>query len=600
MSRIWNRIRGRFGIRRLRTRLALGYMAACFVPLAMMTAVIYAYAAGQLHQSAMEFAEIYTSQLTESLDAQYDEYDRITKSILYDQALLEALTGSARDTVSGKAELKYQIRRLLMKVKTLQPRLNNVMFLTAEGEVITYNDHNLVAAEEGVRESEWAGRILGSEETLMFSEAHPQDYLIGNTDTRVVTVSRKIYDYNSRYLGVLLMDQKPEDLIVLGSAFEGRGNRYRIRINISNAGGLGVYDSAAGEAADGLPEPESTDRDNIVYTRESRKTRMEIQVLIPRGRLLMRVSLVRGAVAAGFLGSVLLMLATALLISRSINRPIRVIRTRMAEAEQGNYQEIRYRSSTEELMELIGSYNHMILRIRRLIQDVYMAQIKQKNAEYAALQTQINPHMLYNTLEAIRMNALMSGADGTAEEIKTLSRLFRSVLKRDRQAHTLADELEYARTYLQIQNIRKQDMFLLETEVPEELLGVAVIPVILQPLIENSIRHGFRGYRQPLHILIRGERSGAGGILLSVTDDGKGMTEEEVLRRNAKLLTPADAQGLPEGEEEPPADDGHGIGLENIRDRLRLYYGPEAYVKFSLDPEGRMRVGMLIPRKETR
>lgn len=602
MKRVIERLRSRFGFRRLGTRLVLGYMAACFIPLAVMTTVIYGYAAEQLHQSALEFAEIYTSQIMDGLDAQYDEYDRITKSILYDQQLLEALTDSARDTVSGKAELKYQIRRLLMKVKTLQPRLCNVLFLTADGEAVVYNDHNLLAEEERILGTEWAERILNSEETLMFSEAHAQDYLIGNPETRVVTVSRKIFDYNSRYLGVLMMDLYPRDLINLGEAFEGGSSRYRVRINISSTNGLGIYDSesAAGEnAADWNPDAESLRRDHLIYTRETRKTNMVIRVVIPRGQLLMRISLVRTAVIAGFLGSLVLMLGLSVLMSRSINRPIQTIRRQMTEAERGNYQEITLQTGTEELTELIGSYNHMILRIQRLIQDVYLAQIKQKNAEYTALQTQINPHMLYNTLEAIRMNAVMNGADETAEEIKTLSRLFRSVLQQNGQAHTLADEVEYARTYLQIQNIRKRDMFVLSTEIPEEMLKEPVIPVILQPLIENAIRHGFRGYRYPLHIRIRGERTETGDLLLSVTDDGRGMTDEEILRQNAKLE--ASPEDLREKEREHPEqpespDDGHGIGLENIRDRLRLYYSRAAWIRFLRDPEGMLRVEMLIPR----
>ncbi len=264
----------------------------------------------------------------------------------------------------------------------------------------------------------------------------------------------------------------------------------------------------------------------------------------------------------------------------------------MLEAERGNYQVISFRGGTEETEELIESYNHMIRQINDLIHDVYLAQIEQKNAQYTALQTQINPHMLYNTLEAIRMNAMMSGADETAEMIKILSKMFRSVLSQDIERHTLGDELEYAGTYLQIQNIRKQDMFSLETEIPPELPAQPVIPVILQPLIENSIRHGFRGYQHPLHIRIKGERTEEGGIRLTVSDDGKGMTEAEIEERNRELAAGEAAGSLPSPD--PRGDDGHGIGLENIRDRLRLYYGEKAGVRF-VKTEGGCGVELYIP-----
>ena len=599
-------IRKKIRYRKISTKMTVSFLAACIFPLVIAAVVVYTYSARQLHLSALEFAEVFTSQIIENLDSRYNEFDRTTKSILYDSDILNALTGSEDESISGRAEKNFQVRRLLMKVKTLQPDLCNVMFFMNSGDTITFNDYGLSVDEKTLAKEDWLSGILSSGETLKFSELHEQDYLIGRKKTLVVTISRKIYDYHHNYLGILLMDLEADRLLVLSDAFSGSRNSYNIRINVSSLNGLPVYDSdlAAGLknmeaviAEAGRMIPEQAGRDYIVYTQQTEKTSLTVNVVIPRGQLLMRIGAVRTMTVAALAIGVLLVLLISALLGRSLSRPMQAIRTQMSEAEQGNYQALVYSTDTEEMGELIDSYNHMIARIEELIEDVYLAQIKQKNAQFVALQTQINPHMLYNTLEAIRMKAMMRGADDVAEMIKILSKMFKSVLNQN-GSHTIADELDYARTYLQIQNIRKQDMFSLTVDVPRELYEVPVIPVIIQPVIENSIRHGFRGFSHPLHIRVAGMRDGEGAIHLLVSDDGRGMSAEEIRKKNEELLQGGfSREFLDPGATEEGSADGHGIGLENIRDRLKLYYGEKACVRFSLTGEGCLQVELCIPEK---
>ncbi len=610
------RIRGKLRLRKLTARLVFGYLLSSFIPLIILTVTIYAVSSRQLQLSAMEFATATTSQIIENLDAQYDEYDRITKSLLYDRELLTALTKTEDITVSGRAERNEQLRMLLMKVKTLQPRLVNVMFLMTTGEILTYNEQGLVVRKELLTGAEWMQRILRSEETIQFSEVHDQHYLVGRIQTQVITVSRKIYDYHHHYVGILLMDLDAGDLFTLGEEFAATRSRYNMRINVSSINGLPVYDS---NMAAGLISPEELAAqlssgelawdtgDAVVYTQQSLKTNLLVRVVIPRSQLLTRISLVRAVAAGAFLLCLLMIVLFSLFLSHSLNRPIQLIRKRMSDAEQGNYQEIALRPSTEELCDLVDSYNHMIFRIRCLIEDVYVAEIRQRDAQYLALQTQINPHMLYNTLEAIRMKAMMQGADDVADMVKILSRMFRSVLSQGSgQTHTLSDEIEYARTFLQIQNIRKPDMFFLSVEIPDSLMSIPVIPVVIQPVVENAVRHGFRGLAYPLHIRIRGKRD-ADGLTLSVSDDGKGMTPEAIRDRNRELMEEriagADQDIRPDST--APEED-HGIGLINVRDRLKLYYGEKAGIRFSRVPDSDpsaeyayvLTVELFIPEKK--
>ncbi len=394
-------VRKKLRFRKLTAMLVFGYLLSSFIPLIILTVAIYTASSRQLHLSALEFATATTSQIIENLDAQYDEYDRITKSVLYDRELLTALTETEDITVSGRAERNDQIRQLLMKVKTLQPRLVNVMFLMTTGEVVTYNEQGLTVRDEFLTGADWMMRILDSDQTLQFSEVHDQHYLVGRIQTQVITVSRKIYDYHHHYVGILLMDLNAGDLFTLGKDFAATRSRYNMRINVSSANGLPVYDSdmAAGlisprELAAELSMPDYSwdNGDAVVYTQQSSKTNLLVHVVIPRGQLLTRISLVRAVAGGAFLLCLLIIVVFSLLLSRSLNRPIQMIRKQMSDAEEGNYQEIAFQPSTEELRDLVYSYNHMIFRIRSLIEDVYEAEIRQRDAQYLALQTQINPH----------------------------------------------------------------------------------------------------------------------------------------------------------------------------------------------------------------
>ncbi len=205
------------------------------------------------------------------------------------------------------------------------------------------------------------------------------------------------------------------------------------------------------------------------------------------------------------------------------------------------------------------------------------------------------------------MKAMMQGADDVADMVKILSRMFRSVLSQGKnRTHTLADEIEYARTFLQIQNIRKPDMFFLSVEIPDSLMSIPVIPVVIQPVVENAVRHGFRGLAYPLHIRIRGEKSES-GLHLFVSDDGKGMTAEEIREKNRLLLEKRIPGAYPDSVPDGGArDDDHGIGLVNVRDRLKLYYGKHARISFSGESEAGAPAGntycltveLFIPEKK--
>ena len=337
-------------------------------------------------------------------------------------------------------------------------------------------------------------------------------------------------------------------------------------------------------------------QDYIILNSETKRAGLNVYAVIPRSDLLFKISRIEYVTILCVFVCVAAVMVISLLMSRTITSPIRRLQKRMRQMEEGEYKILEKGTTNDEIGSLIASYNHMVTKIKNLIEEVYVGEIKQKNAKLLALQTQINPHMLYNTLESIRMKALRSGADEVAEMVKLLAKMFRAALSEQTQSHKIRDEIEYAQAYIRLQNLRFRDMFFLQVEVEEQVQDSRVISMILQPVIENSIEHGFKGRRVPLHIVLTGRLKENGTIMLQICDDGKGISSEKTKEVNRRLEENVCRQ--PELVEEQ--EEGRtSIGLRNIAERIKLQYGDAYYLRLFAREEG-AGVEICIPWRETR
>ncbi len=229
--------------------------------------------------------------------------------------------------------------------------------------------------------------------------------------------------------------------------------------------------------------------------------------------------------------------------------------------------------SSEKLIETLeenkdhGRVRNMIERVARQSMDLQGEQLYAKQIELAALQSQINPHFLYNSLDTIRGQAIVDGNRDVAMMIKTLSAFFRYSISRTAVGVTLRDELDNIRNYMNIQRYRFGDRFRLEIEVdPQEAYDFYVPRLILQPIVENAVLHGLPDRIEGGEITISVDVTD--DLSIVVADNGKGMSLEELDALNQKIHTPE----LSEKAEDK--NTGHtGIALVNIQRQLEVRYG---------------------------
>lgn len=236
----------------------------------------------------------------------------------------------------------------------------------------------------------------------------------------------------------------------------------------------------------------------------------------------------------------------------------------------------------DELDVISENFNEMCVKLDRYIQKSYLAEIEQKNAEMEVLQNQINPHFLYNTLEAVRMKAICNGDREVGRMLYSMAVIFRSQLKDD-DVITVAREVYYCKQYLELFEYRYQGKFTSRVECPLELLNLPIIKFILQPVIENYFIHGIRQESEGNEIEVTVE-DGGDALLIHVVDNGRGMEEEQMRLKNREL-----EQNRPDGKK--------SIGLMNVNRRLKAVYGEEYGLTLMHGKSGGMHVLLRLRRE---
>ncbi|MBF9016503.1 MULTISPECIES: sensor histidine kinase [unclassified Oceanispirochaeta] len=252
---------------------------------------------------------------------------------------------------------------------------------------------------------------------------------------------------------------------------------------------------------------------------------------------------------------ILVSIIMAFLFSRSFFLPLKILGYSMKKVENEQFEIRIPQRRNDEIGALISSFNNMAERLDELHNEVYVAHVKEKEAELIALETQINPHFLYNTLDTIYWMTKLEGSFESAQMIKTLADLFRIALSSGNEKIPLKKELEHLNYYMEIQMKRFGNLFTFSLQVDPELEERTVLKLILQPLVENAIVHGIEKKQGASKIDVSITADNEGLLIYRVSDDGAGFNTN-TLKQNS-----GDKKG--------------GFGLRNVDERLRLAYGPE-------------------------
>jgi len=326
------------------------------------------------------------------------------------------------------------------------------------------------------------------------------------------------------------------------------------------------------------------DNNYIITTSFSKDNKWKVSYIISSNVLLKDAGKIKFRIVFLCLVSIICALFIAIIISGSITSNIQLLLKKIKSVKQGDFSLKIEPNCQDEVGELFHEFNKMSAKLEELIKRVAFEQVEKQNAEYNALQAQINPHFLYNTLECINSFAKINGQEEIVNIIQSLSYLLRMSISGKKSVVKLSDELNYVKNYLIIQKIILGDRIHVEYDIESLVLNCMVPKLILQPIIENAILHGIEGMKEGGLILISAHQEQEENILINISDNGKGMDIDTMNR----MLSDTDEDG--EYNEKHTR-----IGIKSVNKRIKILYGNKYGIRVSSELGIGTVVEIIIP-----
>lgn len=574
----------KFGLRfwnlRLSSKLIIAYLLLTVIPLSLLGYFSYFQYARSVEEQIGEYMPRFLYQANADIEKQMSELMKLPDMLLNSDSMLAILRRDRYDSRSDMNRDAYNMNSYLTRtyVKGTNPNVIGVYVLS---KMRLYH-----SAKTGFQEPDWQARLqeygrlwesldearilLPKELNLHFTSDVPHVYLLiplFDVDNRTMLgqmliavelsfIDEILRNFETDERAVLwVMDQSGQIVFHTDRSMIGKRDPEKSRYPVAN----GSFRSHA----------EGTSR--LVSVNESRELGWMLVHSIPAKVLTERADLVRNMTMLVFIGIVLVTSAISVIFSWNVTRPLKRLSTLMKTVERGNFDVDLKVQSGDEAGMLARSFNSMIGTIRELIQKNYQIEIRQKEAELYALQSQIHPHFLYNTLETIGMAVEEGEREAVVEMVTLLGRMLRFSVSNQSKMVTVGEEVQHVRDYLTIQKYRFEDR--LQFELVLQDLGsrdddaLYTPKFILQPVVENAIKHGLE-LRRTLHLHITvgrefGARSGKTDLVFRVRDNGPGIPEER-LRQMEQMLRSASFEGR-----------SSQFGLRNVNARIVMMHGPD-------------------------
>lgn len=547
-----SKIRRKTSDLKLKYKLVLIYCLTGFIPVLIIFLVSLILMRGVLRENSTENINSYLYQATASLDGEIKIYDNLSSYISFNQSISQVLNYDYESVYNMYDQF----------VTVMDPLLSSLMYFHDEVNRVTiYIDKDVVkhgttlAPMSEVSDKEWC------KEALSDNDSH---WYVDMDKKQVFSVSRLVLLNRLGIDGVLFIN------VDYDKAFEAFSqtilNDYGLFITDKNGNliyELSQYDQSNKNyelTFDEFKEVVADHSDKYkIITQDSAATGWKIWFYKPDSFMISSTTPIIWIGTISIIVCVAAAVVCTAATSRFVTRRIVKIQKCMKEVENGNLNVNVPVDGNDEISDLTRGFDAMVLRLDMLINEVYDSRLKEKEYEMKALQAQINPHFLYNTLSLINWKAIEADAVDISKITLALSSFYRTSLNKGKNVMSIKDEIDNMRSYLTIQQMMHDGDFDAVVDIEDGILQYNTLNLILQPLIENAIDHGIdlnTGVRGVITITGRGTED---EIILTVEDNGVGMTKEQA----DKIIT----------------KDSKGYGVRNVNERIKLYYGEQYELK---------------------
>ncbi|MCD9023725.1 cache domain-containing sensor histidine kinase [Cohnella silvisoli] len=569
---------------RLRNKLLLLYFLSVFFPILFTNVFFYTVTTHNVRNQKEHDVSLALDKIRNDFRVKIDDAVGISAVFYTDLLIHDALEQQYESPIDYLDTYETDIRPSLNKYSPIYKSIREIAILTDNPTVLGAGGISMITDE--VKASGWYREVMASKASYPVI-VHSREK--GKPD--VFSVIRKLNNFTNqnRFTKILKIDLHPDTLKQVFQDGTLQGNLYLVNasneIEYTTDSTVRWQQEKINFAAFHKPQGAlvfEKSYDNVNYLRD-----WKVIGILPEHQMLEVVRKSRAVVIYLACANILLPTLVIVWITKSLHdRVLRIVR-HMKKVKHQTFETIDHVETKDEIGQLTLEYNRMTRQIRTLIDDVYVADIQKKDlelkrrkAQLHALQSQINPHFLFNALETLRMRSLLKQEDETAKIIHNMAKIFRKSLTWGNDWVTVRQEMDLVYSFLEIQKYRFEEKLHYRVEVGEDVAECKIPKMVFLPFVENASIHGIEPIHGQGEIDLRISLN-EGEIHFELRDNGAGISEEKLENLLAYI-----------GDEEEMGDH---IGIKNVYARLNMYYGENARLTIDSKPGAGTTIRIRIP-----
>lgn len=557
---------------RFKQKLILSYLVVSLIPLALLGTYSYNQSKLFLQRQAIQGLQHTVGTIARGMNDKTEQYERTVDSVVMNTGLQRIFGTSYSSLTILSEDLRNYVDPYFSMIKNLNKDIVQLTVYTS-GSMPEYGDYilSLNRIKEGslwykdAARQKKAGWYHDAEELAVYS---PFPTILYNQMSGILYLKLNKERFFDSLSAVTTAHSKRDGIFI-----SDRGNRF-VFSKGNEAAAIQRQMILHPERSKDVVEVEGLRY--IVIQEPLRQSNWMLYYFIPEQDISMDATSIVKATIALIITCMVILVALISVFSHTMIKRIHHLNKWMKQVQFGNLQMDIRSDNRDEIGELTNRFGIMLRRINELVTEVYQNKIIQKEAEFKALQAQINPHFLYNTLSVINWKSLKIGAADISHVVTTLSRFYRTALNRGESMTSVEDELQNTRSFVEIQLVMHDYSFEVSYHIDDEVYQYDMVNLSIQPLVENAIVHGIDQKEEGGGKLIITAHANKDTIEISVTDNGPGIDKKlqgDILIKQSK-----------------------GYGLKNVNERIKLVFGDVYGIEVISDIGQGTTMKMTIPK----
>ncbi|MDN3015604.1 sensor histidine kinase [Paenibacillus sp. BSR1-1] len=547
-------------------KLLLSFVLISVIPLSFVGWITYDKYSRNLYEKLEYHANYILSQKMKSLNTFLFDLERMQSGMRSSNVFSQFL---ANNDPTMHPDYYLKLDNLMESIQTIRPETVGITIISNNGFVYNYGySLNMKFTKDHFNTLPWLKEIEKNNLNPLITNLHTREYSNLDKNQKVYSYVQKVWDKKLRSFGYIVIDFKPELL----------QNILNSELDTAISSGTFIYDrhgfvlspkasthisfDSIQKQKSGFVLQKAHDKNYLIFKQFNPTTKWYVSEYFEVGEFYKPVNEVKFIAWIITITSVIICILAAMFISHRISQPIRRLQQAMKNVKSGDLDQTFHVKSKDEIGELGRGFNEMIVQIKKLIQSVSKEEKLKKAAEITALQLQINPHFLYNTLESINSLARIKKEHEISHLIVLLGRLLRLSISSFEEKIPIHQEIMYIESYLEIQKVRMRDPLDYTITLEDGIKNCLTTKLILQPIVENAIIHGIDPLRTFGRIKIEGKFLDE-MIIFTIADNGKGIHPEQLEQIRERLKN--NSEELSKYKKK--------IGLYNVQTRIRSHYG---------------------------